>query len=280
MKKMKDNPNKGLSFLYNNFFGRLLLKPLVAWPLASNIVGWFLDKKISKVFIKSFIKKNNINMDDFINQKYTSFNDFFIRKVKEEKRPISSNLSDFLSPCDSKLTCYKIDNNLTFEVKNSIYSVNSILGNDKLSKEYFNGYLLVFRLSPDDYHRYHFIDDGKILKNYKIKGKYHTVNPIVYDKYEVFKENSREVTILKTDNFDKVIYIEVGALLVGKINNIKIKGNFKRTEEKGHFKFGGSTVILLVKKDIIKINDMIISNSKKKIETSVKYGEVIGKKLK
>ena len=280
MKKIKDNPNKGLSFLYNNFFGRLLLKPLVAWPLVSNIAGWFLDRKVSNIFIKTFIKKNNINMDDFIDQKYTSFNDFFIRKVKEDKRPVSSSLNDFISPCDSKLTCYNIDDNLTFEVKNSIYSVNSMLQDNKLSKEYSNGYLLVFRLSPDDYHRYHFIDDGKILKNYKIKGKYHTVNPIVYDKYEVFKENSREVTVIKTNNFDKVTYIEVGALLVGKINNIKIKGNFKRAEEKGYFKFGGSTVILLVKKDIIKIDDNILKNSNKKIETSVKYGEVIGKKLK
>ena len=280
MKKIKDNPNKGLSFLYNTKIGRILLKPLVAWPLASNITGWFLDRKISTIFIKSFIKKNNINMDDFMNQKYISFNDFFIRKIKKDKRPISSNFNNLISPCDSKLICYEIDSDLTFEVKNTRYSVCSILNDEKLAKEYNKGYLLVFRLSPDDYHRYHFIDDGKIIKNYKIKGKYHTVNPIVYDKHEVFKENSREVTILKSNNFDKHVYVEVGALLVGRINNLKISGTFKRTEEKGYFKFGGSTVILLIKKDIIEIRDDIVLNSKEKKETSVKYGEVIGKKIR
>ena len=280
MRKSKiDNPNKGLSFLYNNFFGRLLLKPLVAWPLVSNIAGWFLDRRISVFFIKPFIKKNNINMEDFVFKKYDSFNDFFIRQVKEEKRPVSMEKNLFIAPCDSKLTCYKIKNNLTFNVKNSIYSLKSILNDEQLSEEFDGGYLLVFRLSPEDYHRYHFIDDGKIINNYKINGRFHTVNPIVYDKYEVFKENQREVTILKTNNFGKVIYVEVGALLVGKINNIKIIGKFNKSEEKGHFKFGGSTVILIVKKDIINISNNILNNSKKYIETTVKYGEVIAEKI-
>lgn len=275
----KDNPNKGLSFLYNNFLGRILLKPLVAWPLVSNIAGWFLNRRISTIFIKPFVRKNNINMEEFIETSYKSFNDFFIRKIKEEKRKVSNNIKDFISPCDSKLTCYEIKKDLLINVKNSKYSVNSILNDDTLAKEYNNGYLLVFRLSPEDYHRYHFIDDGTYIKNYKIKGKYHTVNPIVYDKYEVFKENSREVSILKTNNFDKVVYVEVGALLVGKIKNIKKEGNFKKKEEKGHFMYGGSTVILLVKKNIIKIDDKIMKNSKEMIETPVKYGEVIAKKI-
>lgn len=277
-KNKKDNPFKGLSFLYNTIIGRLILKLLVSSPLISKIVGFILNRRISVIFIKPFIKKNKINMNDYIETKYKSFNDFFTRKIKKEKRPVDGNENNLISPCDSKLTCYEINEDLIFNVKNSKYSLESMLDDKSLAEKYKNGLLLVFRLSPEDYHRYHFIDDGKFIKKYNIKGKLHTVNPIVYDKYEVFKENSREVSILDTKNFNEVIYVEVGALLVGKIKNIINKGKFKKKDIKGYFEFGGSTVILVIKKGIININDNIIENSKKGIETIVKYGQTIGKK--
>lgn len=277
-KKVIDNPMKGLSFLYNSNIGRVILKFLVEMPFVSKVSGWFLDTKLSKCMIKSFIKKNNININDFVKQDYKCFNDFFIRKIKPSKRPLVMDKNVFVSPCDSKLTCYKINEDTIFEVKNTLYSVNSLLKDDKLAEEYKNGYALVFRLSPDDYHRYCFIDDGKIINNYKIKGKFHTVNPIVYDKFSVFKENTRECTIVKTENFNKITYVEVGALLVGKIKNSVISGEVTKGLEKGYFMYGGSTIILLVKKDIIKIDDDILKNSNDGFETYVKYGEKIGKK--
>lgn len=279
MKKVLDNPNKGLSFLYNTAAGRIILKPLVNSKVISKLSGLYMDSILSKILIKPFIKHNNINMDEFIDTKYKSFNDFFTRKIKKEKRPVSNNSNDFISPCDSKLTCYKITDDLLFNVKNSIYSVESILNDNVIANKYKNGYVLVFRLSPNDYHRYCFIDNGKVLKHYKIKGKFHTVNPIVYNKYKVFKENTREVTLFKSDNFDDLIYIEVGALLVGKINNYDIKKANKGLE-KGYFMYGGSTVIVLVKENIIKLDNMIIDNSKNGFETFVNYGEKIGKKIK
>ena len=94
----------------------------------------------------------------------------------------------------------------------------------------------------------------------------------------VFKENQRECTLIKTNNFGKVMFMEVGALLVGKIKNNKIKGSVKKGEEKGYFMYGGSTIILFIEKGIIKIDDDILNNSKKGLETCVKQGEKIGKK--
>lgn len=275
----KDNPNKGLSFLYNTYLGRIILKPLVKNKAFSNIVAKFMNSKLSKIIIKSFIKKHNINMDDFINKKYNSFNDFFIRKVKKEKRPIDKDKKSFISPCDSKLSCYKITKDLTFNVKNSIYSVSSITKDDNVSAYFKDGYALVFRLSPEDYHRYIFLDDGRIINNYKIDGKYHSVNPIAYKNFKVFKENARECTLIKTKNFNDIMYIEVGALLVGKINNVKKSGSFKKGEEKGYFMYGGSTIVVLVRKNTIKLNKKIINNSSNNIETSVKCGEKIGEKI-
>lgn len=277
-KKIKDNPGIGLSFLYNTKIGRIILKPLVSTKTVSNISFFVLNSKISCLLIKHFIKKHDINMNDYELKKYKSFNDFFIRKIKPGKRKIIKKEDVFIAPCDSKLTVYEIDSKLTFKVKNSLYDVSSLIKDEKIAKKFKGGYALVYRLSPEDYHRYYFIDDGIVLKNYKIDGFFHTVNPVVYDKFKVFKENTRECTYIKTKNFSEVLYVEVGALLVGKINNHKLL-NFKKGEEKGYFMYGGSTVIILVKKDVVKIDDEIINNSKNEYETYVKLGEKIGVKI-
>lgn len=272
---MKNNPNKGLLFLYNTRLGRIFLKLIFINSFVSKVVGWFMDTKLSCVMIKKFIKSNNIDMSEYEDKKYTSFNDFFTRKVKAEKRVFDDNKNSLSSPCDSYVTHYKITDDLLFNVKNSLYSLSSILDDDKLAKKYANGDLIIFRLTPSNYHRYHYFDDGKMLYNKKIKGKFHTVNPIVYDKYEVFKENTREYSVLKTKRFGKVIYMQVGALLVGKINNYN-KKSFKMKEEAGYFSYGGSTCILIFEKDTIKIDRNILNKSKKNIEVNVKYGEKIG----
>ena len=253
-RKIKDNPNKGLSFLYNNAAGRIILKPIIKGKFVSSLIGKFMDTKISKIMIKPFIKNHNINMDEFVDKDYSCFNDFFIRNIKKALRPVSKNKNDFIAPCDSKLTCYKISKNLTFNIKNSTYSVSSIINDNEKASFFENGYALVFRLSPEDYHHYVFCDDGIIINNYKIKGKFHSVNPIAYDKFKIFKENQRECTLIKTKNFGTIMYVEVGALLVGKIKNINTSKKHKKGEEKGYFMYGGSTVVVLVSKDKIKID--------------------------
>ena len=264
-------------FLYHTFFGRLILKQLIK-PSFSLKTGKKLDSKKSVNKAYSFAKKNNINLDDYILDNINSFNDFFSRKIKPGKRRIDYNPSSLISPCDSKLMVYRISSDFLFEVKNSIYSVEELLQNKNLAKQYEDGYCLVFRLCVDDYHRYCYIDDGDKEKNIFIPGFLHTVNPIAFDKYKVFLENQREYTILHTKNFDDVVQIEVGALMVGKIDNYHQKHKFKRAEEKGRFLYGGSTIILLLNKNI-KIDDDILLNSQNDIETIVKYGEKIGTKI-
>lgn len=278
-KAIKDNPNKGLSFLYNTAVGRILLTPIVKGKFISSFIGFIMDRSISKIMIKPFVKHHNINMSEYEEKKYSCFNDFFIRKIKKAKRPITRNKNAFVAPCDSKLTCYKISDDLLFKIKNSTYSVDSIIQNKDISNLFNNGYVLVFRLSPEDYHHYVFCDDGAIINNYKIAGKYHTVNPIVYDKFKVFKENTRECTLIESKNFGSLIYVEVGALLVGKINNIKRQGRFKKGEEKGYFMYGGSTVVVMIQKSKVKIDDDILKNSENGYETYVKCGEKIAEKI-
>lgn len=279
-KVYKGNPNIGLSFLYNTHFGRVILKPLVKSRFISYLSGKFMDSSLSKIMISSFVKKNNIDLSIYEKDKFDSFNDFFTRKIKKNKRPIPKSNNYLLSPCDSKLTYLKIDKNTTFNIKNSTYTINSILKNDSLAKKYRNGAALIFRLSPDDYHRYMFICDGVITSNYEIKGTFHSVNPVSYKNYEVFKENTRECTSIKTNDMGLVTYVEVGALLVGKIENKVKSGMVKKGLEKGYFKYGGSTIVLLFEKNKIVLDEEIINNSLNGLETYVKYGEKIGEKKK
>lgn len=273
--EQKESGNLALKFLYKTILGRLILK-LIINPSISKISGKYNDSKSSKRKIKKFIKKNNINMEDFVEEDYQNFNDFFTRTIKEEKRPMSHNPKRFISPADSKVLAYDITEDLMLTIKDSTYSLNELVNNEEDLSEFKNGKCLVFRLCVDDYHHYCYPDSGKLLKHNLIAGKLHTVRSIS-SKYKIYKENQREYSIIQTDNFDKIIYIEVGAMMVGKIVN-NIKEEFTKGEEKGYFKLGGSTIVILLKENQIILDKDIINNSKNDIETEVKYRETIGAK--
>lgn len=268
-----EKEDKFTCFLYENALGRCLLKFLYL-PFVSKIGGIFMDSCLSKKMIKKFIIKNNIDMNDYNEEKYKCFNDFFTRKIKEGRRPLNNDTNILISPADSKLSAYKISDQNSFKIKKSTYSLNDLFGEE--IKGFENGYALVFRLGVTDYHHYIFIDDGSLDGEKIIKGRLHTVRPIAVDNENVFIQNSRETSILHTKNFGDVYMCEVGAMMVGKIVNEKTKGKFKKGEEKGYFKFGGSTIILLIKN--VTIDEDIITNTNMHIETVVKMGEAIGKR--
>lgn len=270
--------NKILRFLYNNAFGRILLKPLTS-PFISKTVGLFMDSPLSIPIIKPFVKNNNIDLSEYKCRKFTSYNDFFTRKIKSGKRPADYRNESLISPCDSKLTVYKINRKSIFKIKDSCYRISDLIQNKFMARRYEGGYCLIFRLCVDDYHRYCYIDDGIKTENVFIKGELHTVNPIALEKYNIYKRNCREFTVLHTINFGDVVHIEVGAMLVGRIkNHHKQVYCFSKGQEKGMFEFGGSTVVLLFEKDMINIDSDILENSAHGIETAVKYGEKIGTK--
>ena len=272
-----DGQERVLKILYGNVFGRMLLKPLTA-PWISRLAGAFLSTKASCVLIRPFIRNNHIDMTQFEPVKYKSYNEFFSRKIKPEMRPIDQNSQHLISPCDSKLTVMRITKDCRFRLKQTVYTVEALLKNKQLASEYEGGYAMIFRLTVDDYHRYGYIADGKKEKNVKIPGVLHTVNPIANDYYPIYKENSREYTILHTKEFGDLIVMEVGALLVGKIVNHHEETTVKRGQEKGYFQFGGSTVVVLVKAGVIQLDSDILENSRQGIETVVKFGEKIGKR--
>ena len=264
--------------LYSTLPGRMLLKILTA-PAVSKMAGSFMNSTLSKFIIEPFIKKNKIDMSDYKVENWKCFNQFFTRNLRPGKRPVDMNPVSLISPCDGYLTVYNISDDSSFEIKNTVYSLSELLQNADLASQYYGGLCLVFRLTPSDYHRYIYPDTGAKLKNIYIPGIFHTVRPVAFKKYPVFKTNSREYTILGTNNFDDVVFMEVGAMLVGKIVNHHQEYTFTRGEEKGLFEFGGSTIIMLIKKDVALIDTEIKSASNRGEEYKVRLGESIGVRI-
>lgn len=267
-----------LKLLYSTFTGRLKLKILTR-PWVSKIGGAFLSSPFSKCMIQSFIEKNHIDMSQYQKKKYRSYNDFFTRKIKEGKRPLPDDQDVLFSPCDSKVSVYPIEKDTTFVVKDTEYSVESLLRNDKIASYFDGGYAVILRLTVDDYHRYCYVDDGIKSENYFIPGVYHTVNPVANDYVPIYKENAREFTMMKTRHFGNMIQMEVGALMVGRIVNHHGYGTMKRGQEKGYFEFGGSTIVLLIEKNKVIIREEILERTKQCCETKIRQGEPLGRAI-
>lgn len=276
LNKGNEVQDRVLSFIYSHALCRLLIRPLII-PKVSEIMGHFMDSRLSAFLVKPAVKLHSIDLSQYRNSSYNSYNDFFTRQIKPELRPISDDKSVFISPCDAKLTVYPIDYDGTVSIKNTEYTFMSLFRDRRLMDEFRGGSLLVFRLTVDDYHRYCYVDSGTKTGNRIIKGVLHTVNPAANDAVPIYKENTREYSMLHSDNFGKILMMEVGAMMVGRIVNYHGRGHVKRGQEKGRFEFGGSTVVLCVQRNKVRFDKDIIENTSNGIETIVKMGERIGK---
>lgn len=253
--------DKKLDFLYNTIPGRFLMKILFERRYFS---------KLSSLYYKSTLSKKKIPSNH--RTSYNTFNDYFTRK--ENREDMSKSARELISPADSFMSVVNIQDNCILNVKGVEYTLEqitklptSILG------DYKGGIVLIYRLTLDDYHRYYFIDKGSIKDQFFIKGKLHTVRPL-YAHNKCYKQNSRHVSIMDSENFGEFINIEVGALLVGKIKNHDIP-YFSRMMEKGYFEYGGSTIIQIFKPNSIKINENYLDT----LEHHVIAGEVVGMKI-
>ena len=272
---LPDGQDRLLAVLYEHVWGRALLKPLVC-PFVSRAAGRFLSTRMSRVFIRPFIRASGIDMTQFEATEYRSYNEFFSRRIRPDARPVRLEPEVLISPCDSKLTVLPITQEGRFTLKHTVYTVSSLLKDQELAAKYEGGYAMIFRLTVDDYHRYCYVADGKKSGNVRIPGVLHTVNPIANDVYPIYKENAREYSLLHSDTFGDILMMEVGALLVGRIVNHHGEAEIRRGQEKGYFQFGGSTVVLMTEKGRVMIDEDILANSCDHFETIVRMGEKIG----
>lgn len=277
LKTEKVAAEKWLVWLYNNPVGEATLWTLVKRKFVSSIYGNMMDRPSSTKKIQAFIEEFDIDMHVFEKQEFHSFNDFFTRKLKNNARPVDTTATITASPADGKILAYADISNSDFIIKGYRFDILSFLNNAELAKKYMDGSLVIIRLAPADYHRYHFPLSGNVSSNTKIDGDYYSVNPLALRKMtEIFCLNKREYTVVTNPVFGNVIMAEVGATMVGSMVQTYSGDFVNKGDEKGYFKFGGSTVLLLFEKDKIRIDDDLLINTLKGYETSVKQGEKIG----
>jgi phosphatidylserine decarboxylase len=268
---------KWLVWLYYNPIGEATLWAFAKRKLVSSIYGNMMDRTSSAKKINPFIEDFDIDMSVAQEQEFNNFNDFFTRKLKDDARPIDTISNIVISPADGKILAYADISNSFFIIKGYRFDVSSFLDNPDLAQKYHDGSLLIIRLAPVDYHRFHFPVSGNLSPNKKIEGDYYSVNPFALrKKAEIFCLNKREYTILSNPLFGDVIMAEVGATMVGSIEQSFKGSSVNKGEEKGYFKFGGSTVVLLFEKSKIHIDEDLLINTAKGYETTVKMGERIG----
>jgi phosphatidylserine decarboxylase len=264
------------------FFSFLLLPFFARIHFVSKLYGYFQKSAMSRFKIKPFIQTYEIDASEFLDpvDSFPSFNDFFIRKLKPECRPIAGGPDVAVLPADARYLVFQnIDEADGFWVKGKKFSLGQLLGDESLAKSYEKGAMVIARLCPVDYHRFHFPCECVPGKPRLINGPLFSVNPLALKRsIEILCENKRVITALKTENFGEVQYIEVGATHVGSIVQTHVpEKSYAKAEEKGYFSFGGSCLILLFEHSRIIFDQDLIAASAKKLEVRGLLGQSLGR---
>jgi phosphatidylserine decarboxylase len=279
-----------IKFLYTSIAGQKIGTAFTN-KYFSMAYGAFQDLPSSHGKVRPFIEKFKINMDEYEagtrpaldpRDSYRTFNEFFVRRFKLGKRSFVTEPNRMAAFAEARYVGFdSINEKETYPVKGTYLKAKDLVGNDQVSKIFEGGPLLIARLCPVDYHRYHYPDNGKVLDNFRVPGAYDSVNPFALKyKNQIFIKNERHVSILQTENFGRLAYIEVGAICVGKIvQSHRWNKPFMRGEEKGYFLFGGSTVVLLGEKGAWKPSADISANTAKGIETYLHLGTEVATKI-
>ena len=272
---------KYLKFLYYNPLGELPLNLVVKKKFLTEYYGKKMDKPESVKKIPSFIEQADINIAEAKKrvEEFKSFNDFFYRELKEGARTVDYRENVLASPADGKILAFEnLDIEKEFYIKGDKFTLEEFFADKGLANKYKDGVFMIIRLAPIDYHRFHFPADGEISESKLIDGVYYSVSTYAIKKnFRILCENKREYSILKTKKFGDIAMFEVGATMVGGIKqSYKSNSYVKKGEEKGYFYFGGSTCVLVFERGKVKIDEDLLENTKKGIETKVYMGEKIG----
>ena len=271
-----------LKLIYDNPFGKLLLWAAVKKSWFSRWYGWRMSQPASKTRIRPFIRKYKLDEEEFDSdpEGFRSFNEFFSRKLKPDARPIEQENAVAVFPADGRhLGVQDLSANLGFYVKGQKFDLPKLFQSEELAGRFRKGSLIISRLCPVDYHRFHAPVSGKISEARLINGSLFSVNPIALRKrLSVFWENKRYLCMIDSDYHGKVAQFIVGATCVGSATfTFSQNQRVKKGEELGYFSFGGSSVLTLFEKDRLRISEDVQQHSQANIETYAKMGEEMGR---
>lgn len=263
---------------YENPLGRYFLEFIFSKKPINNLYGKYKSSKLSAKQIKIDIAEYEIDMELFKKVPLESYSDFFLREFKDNIRPFPTSPSEFGAPGEGRYLGFAaIKKDHRYPVKGHFLNSQELLGGHKLSNIFEKGPILICRLCPVDYHHFHYPDNGDIIARFNIHGDYHSVNVhALRNKGDIFIKNEREVTIIQTENFGRIAYIEVGAMCVGKIKQNRPEATIcTKGEQKGHFEFGGSTLIILGEPSKWTPSLDILKHSDENRESFIKLGDCV-----
>ena len=277
-----------LRLIYENSVGRFALWLVVRRAIYSHFYGWRMNKRISSHQILPFIVDYNLDVDEFAKSAFAfkTFNEFFYRALKPKARPIAPGEQVAVLPADGRhLVFPDVDSADGFYAKGAKFTLAELLGEAHLPPEqqvlasrFAGGAMLISRLAPVDYHRFHFPVDGRADEPRLINGWLYSVHPIALRRnLGYLVENRRMVTLVESPRFGTVAMVEIGATGVGRIRQTFVpERDITKGEEKGLFTFGGSCVITLFARDRIRFDADLVEQSTQHRETYAKMGDRLG----
>jgi phosphatidylserine decarboxylase len=277
-----------LPLAYRTRIGRVMAQRMSGRVLArmSEEMGQLYNTPESTTRISAFIEFFHIDVTEFAEDvgAFATFNEFFYRRLHERARPIvcPEDAEVCVSPADSRLLVFPtLQAAAHLWIKGHSFSLSTLLMDQALETEFGGCGLALCRLAPQDYHRFHSPLACTVLHVREIEGRYFSVNPVaVRGELNVFTENKRVVVTCESEEFGKFLYIAVGATMVGSVILTCQEGSvLEKGDEIGYFAFGGSTILVLFKEGTMSFDEDLLHNSNKPIETLVKMGTSMGRKV-
>lgn len=277
----------GIRLLYKALGAREMEKKRIKKMLKSLSIkqGKKFDDPASVAQIEGFIAFHRLDMSEVLlpTAQFRNFNEFFYRALKPNARPCSApdRPEVIVSPADSRSVVFNtIDDATRIWVKGRDYSMEKLFGDayPLEAKRYKGGSMGIFRLAPQDYHRFHIPVDGTLGTPKTIEGEYYTVNPMaIRSALDVYGDNVRVLVPIDSVAHGRVMFICIGAMMVGSTVITRRPGErVKRAEELGYFKFGGSTILLFFEPGRMVYDDDLIDNSSGALETLVSATGFLG----
>ena len=252
-----------LRWTYESAVGRLALACIVRRALFSRWFGWRMDRRCSRERIGPFVRQYGLDVAEFAEplESYRSFNEFFYRRLRAEARPVCAGAGEVAFPADGRhLGVPDLSVADQFYAKGQRFDLRQLLGDRGLAERFAGGAMVISRLCPVDYHRFHFPVAGVAQAPVSIEGALYSVSPIALRRrIEYLCENKRARTLVQNDCLGGVLVLEIGATCVGSIVHTSAAGPVARGQEKGYFRFGGSCVITLFERGRVRLAEDLLA---------------------
>ena len=270
-----------LKFIYNNPLGKIGLWAIVKRAWFSHWYGKKMNGSQSAEKIVPFIKKYGLEMDDFLDSvdSFNSFNEFFYRKLKSSARPINQDQDSVVFPADGRhLVIPNLNKKSFIYAKGQKFELPQLLGDSKLAKDFEEGAMVISRLCPVDYHRFHFPCEGTVKSTHLINGALSSVSPIALRKnLSIFCQNKRYLTVVENKEIGTFLQLMIGATCVGSVHwTSQVGRHYQKGDEQGYFSFGGFCVITIFPPNTLRFDADITDNSHNGIEAYAKVGNRLG----